>query len=247
MWGAGCLQPVDVCPGHGEGVISLPYCQLGPGHPQSASVPQRPPHTASEVERLPNARGEGVVEIPITAACAAPGEAKAALECVEKAIELTKGKEWEGFWSFPLSVAKKLGILKAGNHHKPDIQQPWLIGIDLTSGENQSRSAVNEKGGVRTDQGIPISSDLGSSDLIKAIGRHLVYCLTKYASYSSSLSQCLPAEPTRRALQVRSGRWKQCHTSAKRTSKGFIGLVVSAPSGEKRLNGHLGWSRAMLL
>ncbi|MQM10482.1 hypothetical protein Taro_043376 [Colocasia esculenta] len=37
--------------------------------------------------------------------------------------------------------------------------------MDLTSGENQSGSAVNEKGGVRTDQGIPISSDLGSSDL----------------------------------------------------------------------------------
>ncbi|MQM04554.1 hypothetical protein Taro_037355 [Colocasia esculenta] len=35
--------------------------------------------------------------------------------------------------------------------------------MNLTSGENQSGSAVNEKGDVRTDQGIPISSDLGSS------------------------------------------------------------------------------------
>ncbi|MQM07035.1 hypothetical protein Taro_039864 [Colocasia esculenta] len=58
-------------------------------------------------------------------------------------------------------------------------------------------------------------------------------------------SQCLPAEPTQRALQVRSGGREQLRTSAKRASKGFIGLVVSAPSGEKRLNGHLGWSRAI--
>ncbi|MQL84043.1 hypothetical protein Taro_016564 [Colocasia esculenta] len=61
----------------------------------------------------------------------------------------------------------------------------------------------------------------------------------------SSSSHCLPAKPTRRALQVRSGGREQLRTSAKRASKGFIGLVVSAPSGEKRLNGHLGWSRAM--
>ncbi|MQL80000.1 hypothetical protein Taro_012459 [Colocasia esculenta] len=46
--------------------------------------------------------------------------------------------------------------------------------------------------------------------------------------------------------EVRSGGRKQLRTSAKRASKGFD-LVVSAPSGEKRLNGHLGWSRAMLL
>ncbi|MQM18225.1 hypothetical protein Taro_051213 [Colocasia esculenta] len=62
--------------------------------------------------------------------------------------------------------------------------------MNLTSGENQSGSAVNEKGGVRTDQGIPISSNLRSSDLSKAIGRHLVYCLTKYVSYSSGM--CVP-------------------------------------------------------
>ncbi|MQL84205.1 hypothetical protein Taro_016706 [Colocasia esculenta] len=37
--------------------------------------------------------------------------------------------------------------------------------MDLTSGENQSGSAVNENGSVRTDQGIPIRSDLGSTDL----------------------------------------------------------------------------------
>ncbi|MQL80671.1 hypothetical protein Taro_013109, partial [Colocasia esculenta] len=111
--------------------------------------------------------------------------------------------------------------------------------MDLTSGENQSGRAVNENGGIRTDQGIPIRSDLGSTDLSKAIGRHLVYCLTKYVSYSSA-SECLPAEPTRRALQVRWGRRERRHTSAKCASKGFIGLVVSAPSGEKRLNGHLG-------
>ncbi|MQL92900.1 hypothetical protein Taro_025535 [Colocasia esculenta] len=60
-------------------------------------------------------------------------------------------------------------------------------------------------------------------------------------------SECLPAEPTRRTLQVRSGGGEQLHTSAKRASKGFIGLVVLALSGEKCLNGHLGWSRAMLL
>ncbi|MQL72688.1 hypothetical protein Taro_005030 [Colocasia esculenta] len=60
-------------------------------------------------------------------------------------------------------------------------------------------------------------------------------------------AQCLPVEPTRRALQVRSeGQEKLC-MSAKRASKGFIDLVVSAPYDEKRLNGHLGWSRAMLL
>ncbi|MQL74304.1 hypothetical protein Taro_006661 [Colocasia esculenta] len=63
----------------------------------------------------------------------------------------------------------------------------------------------------------------------------------------SSSSHCLPAEPTRQALQVRSGGREQLRTSAKRASKGFIGLVVSAPSGEKRLNSHLDWSRAMLL
>ncbi|MQM12476.1 hypothetical protein Taro_045389 [Colocasia esculenta] len=40
---------------------------------------------------------------------------------------------------------------------------------------------------------------------------------------------------------------EQLRTSAKRASKGFIGLVVLALSGDKRLNGHLGWSRAMLL
>ncbi|MQL90504.1 hypothetical protein Taro_023099 [Colocasia esculenta] len=51
--------------------------------------------------------------------------------------------------------------------------------------------------------------------------------------------------PIRR--ESRSGRRRQRHMSAKRASKGFIGLVVSAPSGEKRLNGHLDWSRAMLL
>ncbi|MQM16672.1 hypothetical protein Taro_049629, partial [Colocasia esculenta] len=62
-----------------------------------------------------------------------------------------------------------------------------------------------------------------------------------------SSPECLPAEPTRRALQVRSGGREQRHTSAKRASKGFIDLVVSAPSGEKRLNGHLGWSQTMLL
>ncbi|MQL68250.1 hypothetical protein Taro_000552 [Colocasia esculenta] len=189
----------------------------------------------------------------------------------------------------------------------------WLIGMDLTSGENQSGSAANEKGDVRTDQGIPISSDPGSSDLSKANGRHLVYrpnqqqlgspdlsiCSSALAGHadlelgvlarpispygvngqirwqprSSQLSrsndtqsggnlgnsqrdwrlvqltpsECLPAEPTRRALQVRSRRREQRHTSAKRASKGSIGLVVSAPSGEKRLNGHLGRSRAMLL
>ncbi|MQL80649.1 hypothetical protein Taro_013110 [Colocasia esculenta] len=57
--------------------------------------------------------------------------------------------------------------------------------MDLTSGENQFGRAVNENGGIRTDQGIPIRLDLGSTDLSKAIGRHLVYCLTKYVSYSS--------------------------------------------------------------
>ncbi|MQL81766.1 hypothetical protein Taro_014230 [Colocasia esculenta] len=60
-------------------------------------------------------------------------------------------------------------------------------------------------------------------------------------------SECLPAEPTRRALQVRSEGREQLRTSAKRASKGFIDLVVSAPYDEKRLNGHLGWSRAMIL
>ncbi|MQM12614.1 hypothetical protein Taro_045532 [Colocasia esculenta] len=47
--------------------------------------------------------------------------------------------------------------------------------MDHASGEYQSGSAVREKGEIRIDQGIPISSDLGSSDLSKAIGRHLVY------------------------------------------------------------------------
>ncbi|MQM07509.1 hypothetical protein Taro_040348 [Colocasia esculenta] len=119
--------------------------------------------------------------------------------------------------------------------------------MDLTSGENQSGSAVNEKGGVRTDQGIPISSDLGSSDLSKAIGRHLVYShqIRQLQLWSVPASECLSAEATRRALQVRSGRRDQRHTLAKRASKGSIGLVVSAPSGEKFLNGHLGWSRAI--
>ncbi|MQL85202.1 hypothetical protein Taro_017731 [Colocasia esculenta] len=53
------------------------------------------------------------------------------------------------------------------------IVAPWLIGMDLTSGENQSGSAV-ENGGVRADQGILISSDLGSADLAKVTSRHLV-------------------------------------------------------------------------
>ncbi|MQM17753.1 hypothetical protein Taro_050731 [Colocasia esculenta] len=46
---------------------------------------------------------------------------------------------------------------------------------------------VDENGSVRIDQGIPIGSDLGSTDLSKAIGRHLNYGLTKYVSYSSGL------------------------------------------------------------
>ncbi|MQL80094.1 hypothetical protein Taro_012540 [Colocasia esculenta] len=54
-------------------------------------------------------------------------------------------------------------------------ERPWLIGKDLASD-----SAVSEKGGIQTDEDIPICSDLGSSDLNKAIGRHLVFCLTKY-------------------------------------------------------------------
>ncbi|MQL82628.1 hypothetical protein Taro_015096 [Colocasia esculenta] len=56
-------------------------------------------------------------------------------------------------------------------------RQPWLIEKYLASG-----LAVSEKGGIQTDQDIPISSDLGSSDLNKAIGRHLVFCLTKSAT-----------------------------------------------------------------
>ncbi|MQM15751.1 hypothetical protein Taro_048703 [Colocasia esculenta] len=53
--------------------------------------------------------------------------------------------------------------------------------------------------------------------------------------------------PNLARISVRSGGREQLRTSAKSASKGFIGLVVSAPSGEKLLNGHLGWSRAMLL
>ncbi|MQM08546.1 hypothetical protein Taro_041404 [Colocasia esculenta] len=47
--------------------------------------------------------------------------------------------------------------------------------MDLTSGENQSGSAANENGGIRNDQDIPISSDLGSSDL-RGSGRDHLGC-----------------------------------------------------------------------
>ncbi|MQL97237.1 hypothetical protein Taro_029921 [Colocasia esculenta] len=52
-------------------------------------------------------------------------------------------------------------------------------------------------------------------------------------------------ESTRLTKVVSSGA--ASHVGQARLKKGFIGLVVSAQSGEKRLSGHLGRSRPMLL
>ncbi|MQL79684.1 hypothetical protein Taro_012123 [Colocasia esculenta] len=51
------------------------------------------------------------------------------------------------------------------------------------------------------------------------------------------MSECLPAEPTRRALQVSSGARNQRRTSAKRGSDGIHRLRrLGSRFGEKHLN-----------
>ncbi|MQM08371.1 hypothetical protein Taro_041227 [Colocasia esculenta] len=89
----------------------------------------------------------------------------------------------------------------------------------------------------------PPDRDLISSDTTDLINSATDLISSAKELISSDIADLM----TNRLMRVKSGGREQLRTSAKRASKGFISLVVSAPSGEERLNGHLGWSRAMLL